>query len=37
MTNCESIIVSHRRQTVHYDEKIREIIQNLEENKIISK
>jgi len=37
MTNCKPITIPMRRQPIHYEEKILDIITNLESNGIISK
>ena len=37
LTNCNPIIIKPRRQPLHYENKILDIIKNLEENDIIKK
>ena len=37
VTNCNPILIKPRRQPMHYEEKLEDIIKNLEENEIIKK
>ena len=37
LTNCDPILMKPRRQPMHFDVKIQDIIKNLEENHIIKK